>query len=317
MKIPPSRELMKPVLQALDDGKQAHRSTIRDRVRDILGLTEDDIRQETGRTGGRRGKRPVFGQRLEGAFNRLKRAGFLRGSRGEFQITEKGQQSLSGNPSHADLAELAPTFRQLRARRTSAPSPVAESTRHDSSEEGPEDALIRIGRKHTDSLVHEILECIRADKSGQVLEYVARDLLVAMGYGDVDGANRTGGPGDGGIDGVIQRDEFGLDLVCYQAKNRESGKVGGGALRDFAGALVNRGASKGLFITTASGFSREAEKYAKESPMQIVLVDGEKLARLMIRYNVGVRSDNQLGSGTEALECTIKHIDEGYFEGSW
>ena len=103
------------------------------------------------------------------------------------------------------------------------------------------------------------------------------DLLVAMGYGDAEGANRTGGPGDGGIDGVIQRDEFGLDLVFYQAKNRESGKVGGGALRDFVGALVNRGASKGLFITTASSFSREAVRYARESPMQIVLVDGRWL----------------------------------------
>ena len=37
----------------------------------------------------------------------------------------------------------------------------------------------------------------------------------------------------------------------------------------------------------------------------------------MIRHNIGVRSDSQLGPDIEALKCTIKRIDEGYFEGSW
>ena len=79
MKIPLAWELMKPVLQALGDGKQAHKSTVRDRFQDILGLTEDDIRQETGRIGGRRRIRPVFGQRVVGACGRLRNNGLLEG----------------------------------------------------------------------------------------------------------------------------------------------------------------------------------------------------------------------------------------------
>ena len=43
----------------------------------------------------------------------------------------------------------------------------------------------------------------------------------------------------------------------------------------------------GLFITTAR-FSQGAKDYAKQVLVQVVLIDGQELALLMIRYGLGV-----------------------------
>ena len=69
--------------------------------------------------------------------------------------------------------------------------------------------------------------------------------------------------------------------------------------RNFSGAVSGKG--KGLFITTAK-FSQGAQAYADEK--RIILVDGRRLAQLMIEYGVGV---------SEQKVCKIKRIDGDYF----
>jgi len=250
----------------------------------------------------------------------MKKAGLLEGGgRGVYRISEKGRQALFREPSHADLAGIVRRLNQVGVEGNDTSSPSVESGRDDSSgrepEEGLEDTLSRIARGHTRALADEILDCICAAEPG-FLEHLAKDLLVKMGYGDTKWAKVTGGSGDGGIDGEIRQDEFGLDCVYVHAKRYgQAQSVGASALRNFSGALDAAGASKGVFITTAS-FSQKAEVHVKASSKQIALVDGEKLARLMIRHNVGVRSIPLVGPGIEALECVVKGIDESYFEGS-
>ncbi len=47
---------------------------------------------------------------------------------------------------------------------------------------------------------------------------------------------------------------------------------------------------KGVFITTAK-FTKEAENFAKDNQnFSVVLIDGDKLAELMIKYKVGVQT---------------------------
>jgi len=62
-------------------------------------------------------------------------------------------------------------------------------------------------------------------------------------------------------------------------------------------------AKKGVFITT-SQFSKEATDYVANIDKQIVLINGTKLAKLMIQYGLGV-----------AIKQTyaIKQIDSDYF----
>ncbi|MDW8444350.1 MAG: restriction endonuclease [Acetobacteraceae bacterium] len=66
-----------------------------------------------------------------------------------------------------------------------------------------------------------------------------------------------------------------------------------------------RGATKGVLITTST-FTRQAEDAARTIPsLRIVLIDGERLADLMIRHNVGVRTKRTI---------EIKDVDSDYFE---
>lgn len=73
----------------------------------------------------------------------------------------------------------------------------------------------------------------------------------------------------------------------------------------YGGALIGKGAQKGVLITTSS-FSRQAQAAASQSgTLRLVLIDGEELTRLMVRFNVGVRV---------ARTVEIKRIDLDYFD---
>lgn len=94
-----------------------------------------------------------------------------------------------------------------------------------------------------------------------------------------------------------------MDVIYLQAKRWES-TVGRPEIQKFAGALQGQRAKKGVFITT-SDFSRDALEFAKNIDSKIVLIDGEKLAQLMIDFNLGV-------SNIAVYE--VKKIDSDYFE---
>lgn len=127
-----------------------------------------------------------------------------------------------------------------------------------------------------------------------------------MGYGGVEQrARRIGGSGDGGVDGVIDQDPFGLARIYVQAKRYASDNiVGRPQVQGFVGALHGQQANQGIFITTSS-FSREAIDYARTVNASVILIDGERLANLMIDRSVGVQA---------VQTYTIVKLDEDYFE---
>jgi restriction system protein len=124
-----------------------------------------------------------------------------------------------------------------------------------------------------------------------------------MGYGGSrEDAQTVGRSGDGGIDGIINEDRLGLDVIYVQAK-RWAGNVGEPPVRDFVGALDGKGVQKGIFITT-SNFNPAAKDFAERSSKRIILINGNQLAQLMIEHNIGV-------STVETYE--IKRVDSDYF----
>ena len=151
---------------------------------------------------------------------------------------------------------------------------------------------------------NEVLEAVRKS-SPRFFEELVVDLLVAMGYGgSVDDAGKAvGRSGDDGIDGIIKEDKLGLDVVYIQAK-RWSNSVGRPLVQAFAGSLEGVRARKGVFITT-SAFTADAVEYVQRIEKKIVLIDGTRLADLMIEYNVGV---------TVSQTFMIKRLDSDYFE---
>lgn len=139
------------------------------------------------------------------------------------------------------------------------------------------------------------------------LERLVLKLLVAMGYGDrIDGAaEHRGRSGDEGIDGIVRQDPLGLDVVYVQAKRHAPGTaVGRPEIQAFVGALHGAQANRGVFITT-SRFSANAGEYAERVGVRVILIDGPRLAELMLRYGIGVEPD---------IVATLYRVDEDFFE---
>ena len=124
----------------------------------------------------------------------------------------------------------------------------------------------------------------------------------AEGRGDIGVGQVTRRSADGGIDGIINEDKLGLDVIYIQAKRWDQ-PVGRPEIQKFAGALLGKKAKKGVFITTSS-FTSEAIQYAKDIESRIILIDGVKLSEFMIENNVGV---------SLAQSYSIKRIDSDYF----
>jgi restriction system protein len=181
--------------------------------------------------------------------------------------------------------------------RTAEP-PVATQT--------PEERALSAALEIEAALRTDLLARLKGNDPG-FFERVVLDVLKALGYGAGSGglSEHTGGPGDGGIDGVIDEDRLGLDRLYVQAKRYGDQPVGPTVIQAFIGALQMKGASKGVLITT-SRFSTNAINAARSIPsMRIVLIDGDRLAELMIRHGVGVRTDRTI---------ELRKLDLDYFE---
>ena len=153
-------------------------------------------------------------------------------------------------------------------------------------------------------LKDELLDRLKVEAPA-IFERIVIELLVKMGYGGsrVDAAQAIGKSGDEGLDGVIKEDRLGLDIIYVQAKRWEA-TIGRPEIQKFAGALHGQHATKGIFITT-SDFSRDANDYVSKIESKIVLIDGAKLAELMIEFGVAVATD---------ATYTVKRIDNDFFE---
>jgi restriction system protein len=135
-------------------------------------------------------------------------------------------------------------------------------------------------------------------------EQLVLDLLRAMGYGSSEeDLQRVGAASDGGIDGIISLDRLGLEKVYVQAK-RWQRPVGRPEIQALFGALAGRRARKGVFITT-SNFTREARDFEGQIAESVVLIDGPRLASLMIDHGVGVVHHRVL---------RLPRIDGDYFD---
>lgn len=232
--------------------------------------------------------------------------------RGICLITERGRVALASGQTinNQYLAQFGEFVAFTQASREGAEgcdlapitmdSATTEPSQVHTPQEQIEQALAAINRSLADDLLTEILGL-----SPRFFEQLVVDLMVAMGYGgsQQDAAQTTRYSSDGGIDGIIKEDRLGLDSIYLQAKRYTDKTVGRPEIQAFAGALELHRAHKGVFITT-SCFSREAQDYVERIGKRIVLIDGSRLAALMIEYGVGVTTRQTLA---------IKTLDSDYF----
>lgn len=236
----------------------------------------------------------------------LRKAGLVDDSkRGILCITEEGKKLLAMKP--ASLADSVlmqfPKYQAWRkAVSNAAPLPIPAAVEAD-EETSPEEAIANGYATLRANLAAELLERIMA-KPSSFFEKLVVDLLLAMGYGGsrAEAGTVTKASGDCGIDGVINEDRLGLDAVYVQAK-RWAKTVGVEELRSFVGALSAHKAHKGVFISTST-FAKSARDYISQVGQKIVLIDGARLAELMIDYGVGVSTRESY---------VPKRADEDYF----
>lgn len=301
MAIPDYQSLMLPLLVYAGDGKEhSLRGAIEALANQFL-LTADERRELLPS-----GRQATFDNRVGWARTYLKKAGLLASpKRSYFQITPRGLEVLAQNPTKIDDAFLRrfPEFLEFHRGTKKDPDDIPAD---DSDQTTPEEAIENAYQRARESLAVELLQSVK-ECSPEFFEQLVIDLLIRMGYGGTrrDAGQKLGKSGDGGIDGIINEDRLGLDVVYIQAKRWDSTSVGRPEIQKFAGALQGQRAKKGIFLTTST-FSKDAYDYASRIDNKIVLMDGEMIAQLLIDYGVGVNT---------AATYELKRIDSDYFSG--
>lgn len=296
MAIPKYNELYVPFLRALTDGGVHTLKEIKEAVANALQLTEDELSERI-----QSNKQTVIDNRLGWARTYLKKAGLLISEKkAHFQISEEGKRLLAeGVPiTNELLAERYPSFAEFVNDKSSPDTPVTQ-TAPENETETPQETLERVFQTINHQLSDDLLSEIMSQSYG-FFENLVVDLMQAMGYGK---GFVTRASNDNGIDGIMNEDRLGFNLIYIQAKRWDPDTViTRPEIHKFAGAMMGPPkVEKGLFITTAK-FSQGAKEFA--DAQHIILVDGQKLTELMIEHEVGVSTQKTY---------SVKRIDSDYF----
>ena len=301
MTIPDFQSLMLPLVRYAADGKEYSLREAIETLADEFHLSDAERRELLPS-----GSQSAFDNRVGWSRTYLKKAGLLSSPRRSyFQITSRGQEVLASNPARINIGFLRqfPEFLEFqRGQSKDSEVSIADGTELITPEESIESAYQRARATLAADLLQTIKDC-----SPDFFERLVVDLLVRMGYGGTrkDAGRAIGRSGDGGIDGIINEDRLGLDVVYIQAKRWDSTSVGRPEIQKFAGALQGQRARKGIFLTTST-FSKDAQEFVSRIESKIVLMDGETIAQLMIDYGVGVNT---------VATYELKRVDSDYFTG--
>ncbi len=305
MSIPKYDELTRPLLELLKDGQLWSTVDAATALADRFKLSEEERSARLPS-----GIQTYMVNRTGWAGFHLDLAGLVtRPKRGRWQITDEGRKMLESSPAKLDRPALMQfkSFRdymnsrtKLRGRETGA----ADSTAENGAEVPPEERMANAFSELRSQLTNDLLGIVRRMDPVR-FERLVLDVLLAMGYGGSreEAARMTKLSHDEGIDGVINEDRLGLDVIYVQAK-RWQNTVGRKEIQSFVGALAGQQAHKGVFITTGE-FADTSYAFVKSIAQKVVLIDGERLAELMIEHNVGV-------SRSHSYE--VKRVDSDYFE---
>ncbi|MDQ6868425.1 MAG: restriction endonuclease [Pseudomonadota bacterium] len=306
MAIPDYQTLMLPVLKRAAQGETRVPEVV-EKIAAEFNLTPEERNQMLPS-----GRQKILHNRIHWAKSYMLKAGLIDQSRrGWFKASEAGLALLARNPPRIDVKVLEEFQGFKDFHDGHGDGPVAETNGivtvalPPAPAATPEEQIESIHLAAQTALRNDLLQRI-LQNSAAFFEQVVVDLLVAMGYGGShrNAAKQLGRSGDGGVDGVIDEDRLGLDRVYVQAKRyAPNSSVGRPDVQGFVGSLVGLGATKGVFVTT-SAFSQNAIDYALHLAQRVILIDGHRLADLMIEHNVGVRV-------SRAIE--FKRVDEDFF----
>jgi restriction system protein len=303
MPIPTYDQLLRPLLALTAQEEITRRSATEAMIREFK-LTPVEVEQRLPSGGS-----TYIRNRTGWAMSFLTKGGLIaKVAPKTYRATDFGKEFLNSHPQTIALSDLEaiPGWEEAwntRAKKREAAA-LAGSGSHVEATSTPYERIEAAFSELRETLIGDLLAQLgRIDPFR--FEQVVLDLLVAMGYGGSrkEAAAVTQKTSDEGIDGVINEDRLGLDVIYIQAK-RWKANVGRPEIQSFVGALAGKKATKGIFITT-SGFHDNASDYAAGLHQKVILIDGRRLAELMIEHNIGV---------TEEHAYRVKKIDSDYFD---
>jgi restriction system protein len=306
MPIPEFQSFFYPFLNLAKDGQEHSLQEVRDHLTNFFSLTEDEKAEKVPS-----GTQTKFDNRIYWTKSYFVKAKLLESSkRAHFRITERGLNFLNRFQNEITVKDLKEIdeFKEFSQGNGESES-TEQVSQNDISifeDKTPIEKLEESYQIIHNELAEQLLEKVK-DNTWQFFEDLVVDLMVKMGYGG--SRNRAGEKlkrtSDEGIDGIINEDKLGLDLIYLQAKRwTKDGGIGRPEIQKFVGALHGQRAKKGVFITT-SYFAKTAYDYVKTIDPKVILIDGATLANLMIENNVGT-------STVESYQ--IKKVDLDYFE---
>lgn len=304
MAIPDYQTLMLPVLHVAAEG-ETRVPRAADKIADQFGLSDEE-REELLPSG----KQTVLHNRIHWAKFYMSKAGLIASpSRGAFVASDEGRALLAQHPERidVDLLKSYPAFLEFydKSNANDGKKQDAAEVQSAASDATPEEQIDAANAVLTKALKADLLTRVH-EQTPTFFEHLIVELLVAMGYGGSheSAARRLGKSGDGGIDGIVDEDRLGLDRIYVQAKRYDPDQtIGRPAIQGFVGSLIGFGATKGVFVATCS-YSKQAREYVENLQQRVILIDGDRLAELMIEFGIGVRVSRAI---------QVKRLDEDFF----
>ena len=294
--IPEFQMFMLPFLDYLKDEKEHTLKECVEAMKQYFKLTDEDMAVKLPS-----GTDTVVRNRTQWSRTYLSKAGLVDTiGRGIYKINKEGIKLLNENPKMITSKLLKSRYPSYKEFSTSSvigniPSAVEEAISQQTPEALIDDSIQKINSQLADELIDKVME-----QSPEFFEGLVVQLLEKMGYGS---GFKTQYSHDDGIDGVINEDTLGLDVIHIQAKRwNKNNKVSQKELQSFVGAMSGNGGLKGVFITTSS-YTKDALEY--KPALKLAKIDGQQLATYMIKYNLGV-------SIKKVYE--VKRLDTDFFE---
>lgn len=303
MPVPDFQSIMLPFLEVLSDGQERSMKQMASLLADHFRLSEDELAELLPS-----GQQTLFANRIAWAKTHMKKAGLVDNpSRGRVSLSSRGRAVLERRPPEINMKFLKQFDGYadfIAGSATSGGSKTKTVEEIEKEDATPLEQLEAAYGEWKSAVSDELLERL-GTVSPAFFEQVVVRLLQAMGYGGgIDSGEVTSYVRDGGIDGVIREDKLGLDVVCLQAK-RWQGTVGRPVVQAFVGSMDLIRAKKGVILTTGR-FSDDARTFVDRiEGKRVVLIDGKRLAELMIEHDVGV---------TTKTVYRLKEVSGDFFE---
>ncbi|MBO7431615.1 MAG: restriction endonuclease [Elusimicrobia bacterium] len=295
MSIPSFEAFLKPALQIYAKNKNEIRPRdIQDEISKVFNFTDEEKKEMLPSK-----TETVLKNRIQWAVYYLFRAGLVeRTNRGYYKITDLGiKESNTDDEINVNYLKKFPSFIEFSNNKSEN---IKSNDIKKEENQTPDEMILNAQTVYLENLQNELLTKLKQVDPIK-FEEIVLFLMEKMNYGV---GEKTKISHDGGIDGIINEDELGLEKIYLQAKRYSDNKVNEKEMQNFAGALGCSNVRKGVFITT-SYFDDKAKKKALSIQGKVIrLIDGKELTALMIKHNVGV----QLKEKVE-----IKKIDEDFF----